>query len=88
MESLILETFFALSKCIRTSINNGCFFYEFHFKGVFRGGKIERIICKSHDKLGIQSGQEYYLKLYFISVDKTNLVGYVKKFIKLEEISY
>ena len=80
--------FFALSKCIDVSINGEPFFYEFHFKGVLKGKRVERIIGRSNEKLWIYRDQEYLLEIYFLSMKKTDLVGYIKKFVRLEEISY
>ena len=62
--------------------------YEFHFKGVYKGKKVERIIGKSDELLEIKKDKEYILKLNYIYMRKTDLIGYIKKFIKLEEISY
>ncbi|MBG09355.1 MAG: hypothetical protein CME68_11390 [Halobacteriovoraceae bacterium] len=83
-----MVVFFALSRCISISKRGRTMMYEFHFKGVYSGQRVDRIICKSDKKLEIVEGNEYILKLRFLSIKKTDLIGYVKKFVKLEEISY
>ena len=80
--------FFALSRCTSISREKNVMRYEFHFKGVYRGKRIERIIGESEINLEIIKNKEYILKLRFLSINKTDLIGYVKKIIKLEEISY
>ena len=83
-----MVVFFALSRCISISEKGKIMMYEFHFKGVYSGKRVDRIICKSDKKLEIAEGNEYILKLRFLSMKKTDLIGYIKKFVKLEEISY
>ena len=83
-----MTIFFALSRCTSISREKDVMWYEFHFKGVYRGKKVERIIGKSDIKLEINENKEYVLKLIFLSMNKTDLIGYVKKITKLEEISY
>ena len=80
--------FFVLSRCTFISTENGVSMYEFHFKGVYKGKKVERIIGKSDELLEIKKNKEYILKLNYIYMRKTDLIGYIKKFIKLEEISH
>ena len=50
--------------------------------------KFANIIGKSDIKLEVNENKEYILKLIFLSMNKTDLIGYVKKITKLEEISY
>ena len=87
-DGLNLFTFFALSKCTSISKQNDIIRYEFHFKGFYRGKRVERIIGESDKRLDINENQECVVKFDFLSMNKTDLIGYIKKIVLLEEISY
>ena len=87
-DCLTLFIFFALSKCVSISKRNNTIRYEFHFKGFYNGKRVERIIGESDTILDINENQEYIVKMGFLSMKKTDLIGNVKKIVRLEEISY
>jgi hypothetical protein len=72
MKSIIL-----LSKFIK--IKKGSILYEFQFKRVFNGHRIQRIIAYSNNILRIKEKGEHLLNLSIDSLKGTKLLGHIKK---------
>ena len=74
MKSIIL-----LSKCIKIETKKETILYEFRFKGVFNGHRIQRIVGYLNNILRIKEKEEYLLNLSIYSLKDTKLLGHIKK---------
>ncbi len=76
-----------LSRCVkevrRSSFNLG---FEFHFKGVYKGEKIKKIIIQNNTEDELIIGNEYLLKIKFVSISKNTLYGDLVQSKDLENI--
>jgi len=73
-----------LSRCVRKLGTNQC--YEFHFKGVYKGVKIKKIIVESFLNKTLVIDHEYLLKIKFLKILNGSLYGELIQLKDLENI--
>lgn len=80
-----MKNFIIVSKCLRvTKINTETDWYEFHFKGVFAGKFVRKIVLYS-PSFAINIGVEYLIYAQPIAFEDNVLRGNVIKLKTLEE---
>jgi len=80
-----MKNFIIVSKCLRvTKINNEKGWYEFHFKGVFAGNIVKKVLLFS-PVLSINVDVEYLIYAEPIAFHENTLRGKVVKIKPLEE---
>lgn len=78
----------AISRLLRVKTHKSRHFYEFHFKGFFRGMKIKKIILISRKPLNLKVKEDYLLNLDFLFVKDEKLISKLLDHKSLENISW
>ena len=78
----------AVSKLLRVKSFKEIFYYEFHFKGFYRGMKIKKIVSLSRDPLYLTIHDEYLLSLILVEVKCGKLISEIVRYRNLENISW
>jgi len=79
-----MENIIALCRCIKSSPNKDII--EFHFKGVFAGNKIKKILVRYNGKEAILPNDDYLLCIGNVSVKNDVLMGQIWRIKKLDDI--
>lgn len=81
-----MKTVIIVSKCLRvTKFHLSQRTYEFHFKGVYAGEVVKKVILQGELKLEIKKGEEYLMYVRLISLQAGILQGHILKLKRLEE---
>lgn len=84
--SAYMKTVIIVSKCLRvTKFNSSELTYEFHFKGVFAGELLRKVILQGSQNLHIKKGIEYLMYVQTTSVIDGTLKGKILKSKVLDE---
>ncbi len=76
-----------LSRCVkRLKGNSAALNYEFHFKGVYRGEKIKKIMVLDKLSAGMSIDHEYLLKIKFITISGNILYGELLEYKNLDNV--
>lgn len=80
-----MRTVIIVSKCLRvTKFNRNESRYEFHYKGVFKGSYIKKIVLHGDIKIAIDRGEEYLIFVESPNVLSETLFG---KIIKIKNLN-
>jgi hypothetical protein len=75
-----MKTLIIVSKCLRvTKFNFDENHYEFHFKGVFAGAALRKVVLLACCKLGLKKNEDYLLYVQLLKIEKGVLTGKVLK---------
>ena len=81
-----MKTVIIVSKCLRvTNFKSSEKSYEFHFKGVYAGEVVQKVILYGSEKLSISKGEEYLMYIQFLTLICGTLTGKVIKIKLLDE---
>lgn len=78
----------AISRLLRVKAHKSKHFYEFHFKGFYKGMKIKKIILISMEPLNLKVKEDYLLNLDFLFVKDEKLISKLVDYKNLENISW
>jgi hypothetical protein len=75
-----------VSVCLRVfKLKKNETFYEFHFRGVYAGSSIKRIILAGAQDIHLEKDKEYLIKVNVIAVKEGILRGEILKIKSLDE---
>lgn len=81
-----MNTVIIVSKCLRVtkinSVENCC---EFHFRGVYAGEVLRKVILFCHHSFGPKRGEEYLMYVQMITFENGILKGKILKAKLLDE---
>lgn len=81
-----MKNFIIVSKCLRvTKISSNEFQGEFHFKGVFAGEVVKKVLLVSRTDTQISPHSEYLIFAEFIACEMNVLRGRIVKIKNIEE---
>lgn len=81
-----MKTVIIVSKCLRvTKFNLSQMTYDFHFKGVYAGEVVKKVILQGDLGLEVKKGEEYLMYVRLISFHRGILQGHILKLKRLEE---
>ncbi len=81
-----MKTVIIVSKCLRvTKFNLSQGTYEFHFKGVYAGEVVRKVILQGELNLDLSKGEEYLMYVRLTSFQTGILQGDILKLKRLEE---
>ncbi len=81
-----MKTVIIVSKCLRvTKFGPGPQLYEFHFKGVYAGENLKKVMLKGGDDMRISKGEEYLIYLKVETVREGTLFGQLIKVKMLDD---
>lgn len=81
-----MRTVIIVSKCLRvTKFSSDENTYEFHFKGVFAGVSLRRVILQGHQEFAIKKSVEYLMYVQMIDSQDGTLKGKILKAKLLDE---
>jgi hypothetical protein len=81
-----MKTVIIVSKCLRvTKFNSNESSCEFHFKGVFAGESVRRVILMVTHNFSIKKGEEYLLYVQLNEFKEGKITGQILKAKLLDE---
>ncbi len=81
-----MKTVIIVSKCLRvTKFDPQTSWYEFHFKGVFAGEAIKKVMLLGSQSFSIKKGEEYLMYVKLLSCEQGLLKGTILKAKILDE---
>ncbi len=81
-----MKTLIIVSKCLRvTHFKSFEGQYEFHFKGVYAGESLKRVVLQGDTKCTIVKNGEYLLFVQLLKVEEGILSGKILKYKLLSE---
>ena len=80
-----MQTVIIISKCTRViKLKTDEIWYEFHFKGVCAGVKLNKIMLRTRELIQVLKGEEYLIYVEVISLKGSILKGDIVKIKNLE----
>ena len=84
--SVHMKTVIIVSKCLRViKLNRSEIWYQFHFKGVFAGESLGKVLLKCHKEPHPQKNEEYLIYVRLLSVERGVLKGEILRIKNLED---
>ncbi len=81
-----MKTVIIVSKCTKVRVKNDTeSWYEFHFKGVFSGESLRRLVLIGKHDFGLKKEVEYLMYVQMIELDRGILKGKILKVKPLDE---
>lgn len=81
-----MKTVIIVSKCLRvTKIDPEIGNYEFHFKGVYAGESLKKILLTGSLDFNLKRGEEYLIYLQVQTVENNSLSGKIIKVKRIDE---